>query len=160
MQPIDKNSIIDRFFDCYSDLSHLQIAKEFAISRQTVDQWGRHESPVPWRKLKNLVNEQSISWDWLIDGYGAKNRTHIYPEEASRNPEFDRAGINTRFLSCFQGVTQNDVAERLGINRSFISAWRTNRKQVPWETLQYAVVHESLSWEWLIEGRDPKYRTL
>ncbi len=44
------------------------------------------------------------------------------------------------------------------VTQSTISNWRTCRKMVPWEKLKYLVEKEQITWDWLLEGREPKYR--
>lgn len=158
MDSICKKDITRRFFECYEKLTHVEIADKFIVTRQSVDQWNKLERPVPREKLKILADEQSISWDWLIDGYGEKERKHILPAEVPASHAFDTVAINARFLSCFKGMTKKELSERFGVSRHFIHAWFMDRKPVPWETLRYAVLHENVTWEWLIEGRDPKFR--
>lgn len=71
---------------------------------------------------------------------------------------FDRAGINQRFLSFFADKSQADLMELFSVTQSAVSSWHTNRKQVPWEKLKYLVDLENITWDWLLEGREPKYR--
>ena len=97
--------------------------------------------------MKTLVNDQNLSWDWLLDG---KPPTHS-PARDKRN-SLSTKGINQRFLSLFPGLTQQQLAESLDIRQPVVAAWAGNTLQVSWEKLRYAVMHKNTSWEWLLEG--------
>ena len=156
MQHIDKKAISARFFHCFHNESHLSIAVKLGVSRQSVDQWKNNDRPIPWEKLKVVVDTLGLSWDWLIEGWEPRERRHINIERAE-GMEFDLRGINARFLSLFTQMTQQEIADEVGVSRGAVQSWQNNRRKVPWERMRYAVHRKGVSWEWLIEGRDPKF---
>jgi transcriptional regulator with XRE-family HTH domain len=72
---------------------------------------------------------------------------------------FDRHGINKRFLSFFADKSQADLMALFDVGQSAVSSWHTDRKQVPWEKLRYLVKKEHVTWDWLLDGKKPKYRS-
>ncbi len=71
---------------------------------------------------------------------------------------FDKKAINERFFSFFAGRKQAELMALFAVKQATISQWQNHRKQVPWEKLQYLVEKERITWDWLLEGREPKYR--
>ncbi len=152
---IDTMGINRRFFACYNDKSRKDLEILFSVTHSTVSQWVLHTRQVPWAKLRYLVDEKHISWDWLIDGRGPKIRSD---KRKSSTTHFNRKEISCRFLSLFANMSQSAIAKEIGVTQGAVSAWKLDRKPVPWEKLQYATQHKNVTWEWLLEGREPKHR--
>ncbi len=106
-------------------------------------------TPVPWHRLKTLVDEQGLSWDWLIEGKEPKYRRRSKSEEGQ---PFDRHGINQRFLSLFPGLSNAKLGKELGVRDTTVFKWRHDMEQIPWERLRYAVDTKGVTWDWLLEG--------
>ncbi len=70
----------------------------------------------------------------------------------------DRDGINRRYLSCFPGLKPAELAEILGVKHPTVYQWVSNKRGVPWEKLKDLADAEGISWDWLLEGKEPKYR--
>ncbi len=66
--------------------------------------------------------------------------------------------IGERFFSLYGDYSRDDLAALFGVGPSAISDWRNNRKKVPWDKLVFAVQTKGVTWDWLLEGREPKYR--
>ncbi len=66
--------------------------------------------------------------------------------------------INERFLSLFDNLSRAELATLFAVSLTAISNWHTGRKKVPWDKLAYAVQSKNVTWDWLLDGRDPKYR--
>ena len=70
--------------------------------------------------------------------------------------------ILSRIYELYGVKTQTSLAECLGITRSLISRWRMkdeNKRLTPtWETMTKIVKDKGVTWDWLLEGREPKYR--
>ena len=141
--------IYERFAASHS-ASYAELAVILGVARQTTHNWKVGRYPIPWVRLKTLVDEQGISWDWLIDG--VEPQRHSHTQNASPRP-LDRHAINQRFLSLFPGMSQAKVAKELGINQTTVFKWEHGISQVPWERLRYAVSAKGVTWEWLLEGR-------
>lgn len=147
----DRAGIYERFAMCYDAASPVQLAKTIGINHASAFRWRSGAKPVPWKRLKQLVNEQNISWDWLIEGREPKH----FPEPSNRRAaDFDWPGINRRFLDIFPDKTQQQIAEELGVGQVSASKWKHAEMHVPWEKLKYATETYGVRWEWLIEGRD------
>ena len=147
---IDKSGIYKRFMECYPDETPYSLAAKFGIHHSLTYQWREGKTPIPWHRLKALVDEQNLSWDWLIVGREPKHRSHSKREEGQ---PLDRHGINQRFLSLFPGLSNAKLGKELGVRDTTIFKWRHDMEQVPWERLKYAVDAKGVTWEWLIEGR-------
>lgn len=148
---LDKEGIYQRFIDCYPVKGITELAAQFGIKYQTIHGWKQGKYPVPWPRLKELVDAQGLSWDWLIDGKEPKHRKRRKGEIIQ---PLDRHAINQRFISLFSNMSQAKIGEELGgINPGTVYKWRHDIAQVPWERLKYAVDNKGVTWEWLIEGR-------
>ena len=146
----DKQGIFKRFAACYPADTIAELARTIGVHHSTVFQWRSGKNPIPWLRLKTLVDEQGISWDWLIDG--VEPQRHSHTKNTFPRP-LDRHAINQRFLSLFPGMSQAKVAKELGINQTTVFKWEHSISQVPWERLRYAVSTKGVTWEWLLEGR-------
>lgn len=144
----DRQAIYARFAACHEADSAVTLANKLGLNRKTVYQWESGERQVPWNRLKMLVYEQKLSWDWILEGKDGKlpssKRIHDTP--------FDRRGINRRFLSLFPHLTQNDLASLLGVSQAVVSYWHSGLNQVPWKRLHDAVEGGKATWDWLLEG--------
>jgi hypothetical protein len=101
-------------------------------------------------RMKKLVDEQGLRWDWLLEGKGPKFRQRI---KTGRTKKFNRHAINRRFLGLFPAQTQAKLGESLGVSQAAVCKWRHAEMQVPWEKLKCAVDNYRVTWEWLLEGR-------
>ncbi|MCD7909116.1 MAG: helix-turn-helix domain containing protein, partial [Clostridium sp.] len=145
----DRQGIYERFASSYGATHSSQLAKIHNVARQTANSWKQRLNPIPWEYLKLLVDEQGLSWDWLIDGKEPKHRKRRKGEIIQ---PLDRHAINQRFLSLFSNMSQAKIGEELGgINPGTVYKWRHDIAQVPWERLKYAVDNKGVTWEWLIE---------
>ncbi len=66
--------------------------------------------------------------------------------------------ISKRFFSLFSNLDRSGLAGTFEVTPSSISEWRNNKKKIPWDKLIYAVQAKNVTWDWLLEGREPKYR--
>ena len=146
----DRAGIYERFAACHGAVRSAQLAKIHNVSRQTANSWKQGKNPIPWEYLKKLVDEQGLSWDWLIEGKGAKFSQRQGGKESASFVPHD---INQRFLSLFPNMSQAQIGKEIGVNPGTVFKWRREISQVPWERLKYAVDNKGVTWEWLIEGR-------
>ena len=147
---LDKNGIYLRFIEYYPSETPYELAKLFKIDPAATYQWKEGKRPVPWHRLKTLVDEEGISWDWLLEG--KKPKYHRQGKNAICR-SLDRHAINQRFLSLFPGMSQAKLAGELGVKQMSVYRWCHDLAQVPWERLKHAVDTKGVTWEWLIEGR-------
>lgn len=152
---LDRAGITKRFLSCYPDRTPVELAKTFGVTPPTVFQWLAGVRHAPWNRVKELADTQGISWDWLIEGRE--------PKQSGRKPRrkprpFDWHNINQRFLSLFPGLSQKDLGKLVGVSQVSVNRWHNDKSNVPWEKLKYAADAKNVTWEWLIEGRDPKFR--
>ena len=154
---IDKRAISIRFFSCYHDKSRRELAQLLGVKKPTVTEWAT-DGRVPWNKLKYLSDSQAVSWDWLIDGVEPKSSTKTPFVPSTTKPKFDKNGINRRFRSLFEELTQTQIAKLLDITPSAVNEWDAGTHQVPWKRLDYAASEFGVRWDWLIDGLEPKQR--
>lgn len=64
----DWNGINDRALSLFGDSRQEDIAKELGVSQSAVSSWKTYRKQVPWEKLKILVDDKHVTWDWLIEG--------------------------------------------------------------------------------------------
>lgn len=145
----DRKGIYERVMAQYSVVRPVELARKLGIRPQVVLQWKEGVRQVPWLRLKALVDDQGLSWDWLIEGKEPKYRRHANKEAGQ---PFDRHGINQRFLSLFPDYSNAKLGKELGVNGTTVFKWRHDMEQVAWERLKYAVDTKGVTWEWIIEG--------
>ncbi len=146
---LDRQEIFNRFASCYAAPKLVELARMLGVTPKLIDHWKSGRAPIPWKKLKTLVHEQDLRWDWLIEGKEPKHqiRTAKEPEQP-----FDRHGINERFLSLFPDCSNAKLGKELGVRDTTIFKWRHDMEQVAWERLKHAVDTKGVTWEWLLEG--------
>jgi len=154
---IDRRAISERFFSCYHDKSRRELAELLDVKQPTVTEWAT-DGKVPWRKLKYLSDSQAVSWDWLFDGMEPKSSIKLPCVPPTTKPRFDKNGINRRFLSLFEKLTQTQIANVFGITPAAVNEWDAGTHQVPWSRQDYAANEYSVRWDWLIDGLEPKHR--
>lgn len=79
------------------------------VTPKLLDHWKSGRAPIPWKKLKTLVHEQDLRWDWLLDGKEPKHHRRAVKEPGQ---PFDRHGINWRFLSLFPCLLGKELGVR------------------------------------------------
>lgn len=151
---LDKRMICLRFFECYAPKTPYELAIKLGVHPPLVYRWQDGDAPVPWCWLKKLVDEQRLSWDWLVDGKDPKHRKRRKNEVLQA--KLERHAINQRYLSLFPNMSHVEIGKEISVNPGTISKWRRDLSQVPWERLKDAVDKKSATWEWLLEGREPK----
>lgn len=70
--------------------------------------------------------------------------------------------IISRIYELYDVKTQSSLAEALGVTRGLVSRWHMkdeSKRRIPtWETVAKIVADKNITWDWLLEGRGPKYR--
>lgn len=145
----DNQKIYQRFAECHSLETPVQLAKKLGLRHASVFRWRSGVKPIPWKWLKSLVDEQGLCWDWLLEG---KEPKYCPRTKKAPGSPFDRHAINQRFLSLYPDVSQVKLGKILGINEKMVFKWRHDIAQVSWERLKDAVDTKDVAWEWLIEG--------
>ena len=145
----NRREIFKRVATCYPG-KLIELAQKMQVAPQVVDHWKTGRTPIPWVKLKDLVDEQGLSWDWLIEGKEPKHRD---PCRKVADQSLNRHEINQRFLSLYPGLSNAKLGKILGVNGSTVFKWRHDMEQVGWERLKHEVDAKGVTWEWLIEGR-------
>lgn len=75
-----------------------------------------------------------------------------------RNFMFDRQEIYKRFARCYAAETPSLLAKRLGLNHATTFQWRSGTRPVPWKRVKKLADEQGLRWDWLLEGKGPKFR--
>ncbi len=70
---------------------------------------------------------------------------------------FDRCGIYTRFMERHSTKTPIQLAKKLDLSHSSVFRWRSGEMPIPWKWLKALIDKQGLSWDWLIEGKEPKH---
>jgi len=146
---LDNIMIYCRYESCFNANSSGDLARILGIARQTTNDWKNGKSKVPWWRLKELVDSQGISWDWLLNGTGEKLRNMPRGE---KNRRFTTKDINLRFLSLLPpGLTQAELAKLCKVSQVTVHKWIQGTEQVSWKKLEEAV-SRGATWNWLLEG--------
>lgn len=67
----------------------------------------------------------------------------------------DKMAIGERFFSCYPGMSRAEVGKIHGDSRTFVTRWAT-KGILPWSRLKYLSDSKAISWDWLLEGIEPK----
>lgn len=155
----DWREINKRFLSFFQGQTQYEIAEHHGVSQPTVNEWVNGIQQIPWKRLKELVDIHQISWDWLLEGQGPKERRATTNPMEMGTGVFDTPGINQRFLAFFCNMTQKEMAAYFEVTQPAVSGWKNFDRQIPWEKLKMVADIKSVSWEWLLEGIEPKFRT-
>ena len=70
--------------------------------------------------------------------------------------------IIRRIFELYDSPRKNKLAATLHLDKSMISKWTTDdpetKRHPTWDTLKKIVDEKGVTWDWLLEGREPKYR--
>ncbi|MCD8244788.1 MAG: hypothetical protein LUD38_13555 [Parabacteroides sp.] len=146
----DRRAIYSRFAEFCGAESAVQLAGILGLNRKTVYQWESGARQVPWKRLKLVVDEQGIRWDWILEGKEPKNRPNHDPSACR---PMNRREINQRYLSLFPALPQAELGNLIGVSQAMISYWVNATSQVPWEKLKATVDGKGVTWDWLLEGK-------
>ena len=67
----------------------------------------------------------------------------------------DKKAISERFFLCYQQMSRAAVGRVFGVQRTTVTEWAT-RGSVPWSRVKYLSDSQAISWDWLIEGIEPR----
>lgn len=71
---------------------------------------------------------------------------------------FDLNEFLVRLFSVYDVRTQTELGKCLGVSQDLISNWKRGKALPTLEMLAKVVEDKGLTWDWLLEGREPKYR--
>lgn len=145
----DRIGIYQRFASCYGAQTPSELARILGVTQQSASQWFLGQRQVPWKRLKEAVDTQGLSWEWMLEGEDPKQSTR---GKRKKGKDFDRHAINQRFLSLFPGLSNAKLGKRFGVSSTTVFRWHNDVCQVPWDKLKYTVDNLDVTWEWLLEG--------
>ena len=61
-------AIYSRFAEGYDEKRPARLARLVGVTKKSEHDWKKGKSHVPWRRMKTLVDEKGLSWDWLLEG--------------------------------------------------------------------------------------------
>lgn len=68
----------------------------------------------------------------------------------------DKQAICGRFFSCYGDYSRRGLAKILGVRQPTVTEWSSGGR-VPWNKLKYLSDSQGVSWDWLIDGIEPKW---
>ena len=71
----------------------------------------------------------------------------------------DYKEITNRIFDICGTKNQTVVGKRMGVSQNLVSMWVSGERKPTLKGLEKLVDDENLNWDWLLEGREPKYRT-
>jgi transcriptional regulator with XRE-family HTH domain len=132
----------------------VQLAGILGLNRKTVYQWESGTRPVPWKRMKRVIDEHGIRWDWLLEGREPKARPNHDPGKCH---PLNRRDINQRYLALFPAASQEEQGRLIGVSQGMVSYLVNGTLQVPWERLKAVVDDKDVTWDWLLEGQDTQF---
>ena len=66
----------------------------------------------------------------------------------------DRINISRRFFQYYRPESLRSLGRMFGVRKSTAAQWAI--KGVPWDKLKYFSDSLAISWDWIIEGREPQ----
>lgn len=145
----DWTSIYERFTEGYGEKRPARLARLVGVTKQSAHDWKKGKSHVPWRRMKALIDQEGLSWDWLVEGKLPKTSKR---PKVTVSEDFDWNGINYRFLDLFPGQSQEEIGQQVGVTQETVSKWHRGENHVPWDKLKMATISFNISWDWLIVG--------
>jgi len=70
----------------------------------------------------------------------------------------DRKSTAERFFSLHNSLNQKELSVKYGISQPGVNDWKSGKRPIPMKKLFLAVQEFGVTWDWLLEGREPKYR--
>ncbi len=67
----------------------------------------------------------------------------------------NKQDICGRFFSCYGEYSRRGLAKLLGVSQPTVTEWSSGGR-VPWNKLKYLSDSQGVSWDWLIDGMEPK----
>jgi len=68
--------------------------------------------------------------------------------------------IVKRLFLLYGVSTQTALSEKIGVKQTLISRWIKDPVRRPsWDTMEKVVADKNVTWDWLLEGRGPQYRS-
>ncbi|MCC8166044.1 MAG: hypothetical protein LIQ31_07815 [Planctomycetes bacterium] len=154
----------NRFLSLFAGLGQSEIAQQLGLTVCVVSNWVCYRYRVPWRWLEYAVDTFGVNWNWLLDGLAPQyrsnnqNEVNVIPYQSfTLLPErkLDRHAIGARFLSCYPGLSKLALAKLFQVSRVNVVQWRT-QGALPWSKMKYLSDSQAISWDWLLEGVEPK----
>ena len=70
--------------------------------------------------------------------------------------------VTERIFEVYDRPAKCRLAETLGVNKSIVSQWTASNEKL-WrrptlDVLMKVVFEKGVTWDWLLEGREPKFR--
>jgi transcriptional regulator with XRE-family HTH domain len=66
--------------------------------------------------------------------------------------------IVIRIFEIYETSKQIDLVAQLGIDKATINKWVKGTRLPTLEHFEKIVIEKNVTWDWLLEGRGPKYR--
>jgi hypothetical protein len=66
--------------------------------------------------------------------------------------------IADRFFSFYSGKPQSALIQLFQTTQAQVSKWKSYREKIPFKVLEKFVEGEGVTWDWILEGCEPKYR--
>lgn len=146
---LDRIGIYQRFALRCGAKTPSALARAMGVTQQTTSQWSLGQRQVPWKRLKEVIDIQGLSWNWMLEGKEPKQSGR---GKRKKGKAFDSHAINQRFLSLFPDLSNAKLGKRFGVSPMTVFRWHHDMCQVPWDKLKYAVDNMNVTWEWLLEG--------
>lgn len=70
----------------------------------------------------------------------------------------ERMAISKRFFQCYIGESRSSLGQKFDVRAPTVTQWAT-KGLVPWSKLKYLSDSQAVSWDWLIDGREPRAST-
>ena len=67
--------------------------------------------------------------------------------------------IADRFFSLYSEKKQSELIRLFHSTQAQVSKWKSYREKIPFKILEQAVDSENVTWDWLLEGHEPRYRS-
>lgn len=66
----------------------------------------------------------------------------------------DRVDISRRFFRHYSAESLSSLGRKFGVSKPTVAQWAA--KGVPWDKLKYFSDSQAVSWDWIIDGREPQ----
>lgn len=127
------------------DMSRLQFATKAGLSESTIKAILSNKAEMSERTAKKICDGFGVSMEWLMDGTGQKH-TEAFLVASRLNELMNDLSMN-----------QSQFAQQYGISRQMLSGILKGKESLPEKMALRICLNYGVSYDWLVQGKGPKY---
>lgn len=106
------------------ELTQEELAERLNVSKQSIEEWEKGETLPSIQKAKELAHILAVSVDTLIGDITYKKKNNNKKLKGDSVMKFNE---NLKYLRKREGITQEELAERLNVSRQSVTKWESGQ---------------------------------